>query len=107
VDGKPSRFVRTLQLANPPPVHVFVFLDEHENTIDDGAFGLYPEPYRIWVNTPTDRHSEGGGFSYADGHAARVKWRWPKRRADLGWMHQTSNDQDWADLRDLQATIPQ
>ena len=31
-----SRFVRTSQIVDPPPVHVFAFLDEHENTIEDG-----------------------------------------------------------------------
>ncbi len=106
-DGTPSRFVRASQLVHPPPAQVFVFLDEHENTIDDGAFGLFPEPDARWINTPADRHGQGGNLSYADGHAARLTWRWPKRPADLEWMKSAANDRDLADLRDLQQTIPQ
>lgn len=102
-----SRFVRTVQLVAPTPTAVFVFLDEHENTIEDGMFALLRRPSQTWVNMPADRHNQGGGFSYADGHAAPVKWRSPKRVGDLEWMKPAASDRDLADLRQLQETIPQ
>lgn len=102
-----SRFVRTVQLVTPTPTAVFVFLDEHENTIEDGMFALLRRPSQTWVNMPADRHNQGGGFSYADGHAAPVKWRSPKRVGDLEWMKPAASDRDLADLRQLQETIPQ
>lgn len=106
-DGKDSRFVRISQLVSPAPTQVFVFLDEHENTIDDGYFALFRNPIQTWCNMPAERHNQSGNFSYADGHAAPVKWRWPKRPGDLEWMKSTANAPDLEDLRELQETIPQ
>jgi prepilin-type N-terminal cleavage/methylation domain-containing protein/prepilin-type processing-associated H-X9-DG protein len=101
-----SPFVKESQLVNPSPSAVFVFLDENENTIEDGHFALNDTPSSQWQNMPADRHNQGCSFSYADGHAARLKWRWPKRIPDLDYDAPAANDLDLADLRDLQATIP-
>jgi prepilin-type N-terminal cleavage/methylation domain-containing protein/prepilin-type processing-associated H-X9-DG protein len=58
----------------PPPAGAFVFLDEDESSIDDGCFGFAPEG-NAWFNIPGQRHSYGGNFSFADGHAEYWKWR--------------------------------
>jgi prepilin-type N-terminal cleavage/methylation domain-containing protein/prepilin-type processing-associated H-X9-DG protein len=105
-EGRDSRFVRASQLVNPGPANIFVFLDEHEKTIEDGHFAVHHNPKRSWQNMPADRHNQGCNFSYADGHAARVKWRWPKLLRESEWDKPTANDRDLADLRDLQETIP-
>ena len=67
------------QILLPPPAKVFVFLDESPNTIDDGQFGTSPSGpnYTVneWLNYPSARHSNGAGFSFADGHAETFKWR--------------------------------
>jgi len=67
------------QILLPPPALAFVFLDESPNTIDDGQFGLGPSgPNNTdneWLNYPSARHSNGAGFSFADGHAETFKWR--------------------------------
>lgn len=99
-----SRFVRTTGLGSP--AQVFVFGGEHENSIDDGCFGIYPRPHASWRSMPADRHSQGGTFSYADGHAKRVKWRWPKRLGHLEFEKPAFNDQDLEDLRGLQEMLP-
>src|SRR5262245_18125423 len=106
-EGRESRFVKSTQLVNPPPVRVFVFLDEHEKTIEDGLFALNRKSSRNWQNMPADRHSQGFNFSYADGHAERMKWRWPKSLRDLQWEKPVANAQDLQDLQALQETIPQ
>jgi hypothetical protein len=85
---------------------VFVFLDEHENTIEDGFFALRPAGHESWQNMPADRHSRAAGFSYAAGHAGLRKWRWPKDVGVLDLNKPTANAQDAQDLHDLQATIP-
>jgi prepilin-type N-terminal cleavage/methylation domain-containing protein len=97
---KDSRFVKTGQLTP----NVFVLVDEHENTITDGCFGVYPEPDSRWQSTPADRHNRGGNLSHADYSAERVPWVWPKRPGDQEYDKPAVNDRD--DLRKLQRMIP-
>lgn len=59
----------------PRPADIFVFLDEHPDSIDDGYFlnsdkGLSP----AWTDLPGSYHDGGGNFSFADGHAEFHRW---------------------------------
>ena len=101
-----SRFVKASQLTTPSPSTIFVFLDEHENTIEDGDFALNHSPSTSWENMPADRHNQGCCFSYADGHATVRKWRSPKTCGLLEWNKPSPNAQDLLDLSDLQNSIP-
>jgi prepilin-type processing-associated H-X9-DG protein/prepilin-type N-terminal cleavage/methylation domain-containing protein len=88
----------------PSPVLVFVFLDEHEDTIDDGMFAIERAPASRWFNLTADRHSRGANFSFADGHCTRWGWKWPK---NFQSQPQSSvNEQDLEDLRKIQAACP-
>lgn len=89
------------------PARAFVFVDEHEDSIDDAHFLVWPAPDTRWVNVPADRHSRGCTLSLADGHTEYWKWRWPKERR--GWptyYKEAENGADLADLRQLQAALP-
>ncbi len=101
-----SRFVKCGQLVNPGPTKTVVFVDEHENTIEDGVFGINHAPNGVWNNMLADRHGASSGFSYADGHAAHMKWLWPKRAGVLELDKPAVNDKDLQDLRRLQECIP-
>lgn len=35
------------------------FLDENENTIEDGVYLLFRDPDVTWQNAPSDRHNQG------------------------------------------------
>ena len=71
---------KTVEVTAPPPSQAFVFLDEHQNSIDDGHFGFAPEGNQ-WMNLPALWHNGGCDFSFADGHAEAVKWRDPRTLA--------------------------
>jgi prepilin-type N-terminal cleavage/methylation domain-containing protein/prepilin-type processing-associated H-X9-DG protein len=90
------------------PAQLFVFIDEHEDSIDDAHFLTWPNPDPRWVNMPSGRHDQSGNLSFADGHAERWKWRWPKNFSDRGsYWKAAVNELDLQDLRQLQAaTIP-
>ena len=88
--------------AIPSPSRLFAFLDEHEESIDDGCFMVNPEPADTWSNLPADRHSRGCDFSFADGHVEHWTWRSPKNKRGVA-----ANDADLADLRRLQAATLQ
>ena len=68
---------------------IFVFLDEHPDSINDGYFlnkapqnnssggilnGLY---FGKWTDLPASYHSGATSFAYADGHALLHRWQQP------------------------------
>jgi prepilin-type N-terminal cleavage/methylation domain-containing protein/prepilin-type processing-associated H-X9-DG protein len=58
----------------PVPARIFVFLDEHPDSISDGYFvnrSYYPE----WIRLPASWHNGGTAFSFADGHAETYHWK--------------------------------
>jgi prepilin-type N-terminal cleavage/methylation domain-containing protein/prepilin-type processing-associated H-X9-DG protein len=89
-------------LSNPSKV--FAFADESEWTIGDGVFVVYRTPSETWEDVPSDRHSQGGNLSFADGHCEHWKWRASKQDQTVG--SPVINDDDEQDLQRLQAAIP-
>jgi len=58
------------------PSEIFVFLDEHPDTIDDGYFinrAYEPE----WIDLPASYHNRAAALSFADGHSALHRWLVP------------------------------
>ncbi len=68
---------RIMDLAKPGPARIFVFVDEHPDSIDDAIFALNPG-YAIgnesWRNLPASYHNGGAGISFTDGHADLHTW---------------------------------
>ena len=97
-----SRPVQRLgQLHSPGPSQVFTFVDEHEEDINDGYFGLPPPPISAWAETPAVRHSGGSNLSFADGHSERWRMFAPKGKLVI-----TETGIGLKDLRRFQAAIP-
>ena len=73
-------------IVRPTPSELFVFIDEHPDTMLDAQFG---NPVQIplysptWWDKPADRHGVGACLSFADGHAARWRWKIPKSPAEV------------------------
>jgi hypothetical protein len=68
------------QIRNPAPSRLFVFIDEHADTLFDAQFGnpaggSYWPP--MWFDMPSDRHSQGACMSFTDGHTERWRWKVP------------------------------
>jgi len=70
-------FLKTSDIRNPSPTEAFVFVDEDDESIDDGFFAVQAKvPNRgYWQNAPASRHGAGGILSFADGHAENWRWR--------------------------------
>jgi prepilin-type N-terminal cleavage/methylation domain-containing protein/prepilin-type processing-associated H-X9-DG protein len=70
-------------IRNPVPTSLFIFLDVHEDSIFDSMFGIPTSQYwpgvTQWWDIPAGRHSQGGCFTFADGHAERWGWKAPKQ----------------------------
>ena len=55
------------------PAQIFVFLDEHPDTINDGFFVNRLEDY-MWGNLPGSFHNGGLNLSFVDGHIESHRW---------------------------------
>ena len=60
-------------IRHPPPAKAFLFIDEREDSVDDGYFAIQTSP-RSWQNCPAAWHTQGDVLSFADAHAEH--WRW-------------------------------
>lgn len=79
-----KKFFKLSDITDPGPTGTFVFLDEREDSINDGTFVVdmsgwpnNPRSYRI-IDYPASYHNFAGGFSFADGHAEIRKWLDPR-----------------------------
>ena len=68
-------------VLNPGPSLASFFFDEQGDpspaltSIDDGYFAVdYTGKGPGWRNIPSSRHGNAGQLSFADGHAAKMKW---------------------------------
>jgi prepilin-type N-terminal cleavage/methylation domain-containing protein/prepilin-type processing-associated H-X9-DG protein len=60
--------------AIPQPAQIFVFLDEHPDSINDGYY-LNRSSVYSWIDLPASYHNGGAAFAFADGHSELHRWR--------------------------------
>ncbi len=66
------QYIKQTDVRRPPMV--WVTLDEHADSINDGFFILGSLTQGYWGDTPASYHNNACGFSFADGHAETHKW---------------------------------
>jgi prepilin-type N-terminal cleavage/methylation domain-containing protein/prepilin-type processing-associated H-X9-DG protein len=75
--------------TDPGPTQTWVFLDEREDSINDGEMVVgmngYPDKPQQWmiVDYPASYHNLAGGFAFADGHSEIKRWRDPRTTPKL------------------------
>jgi prepilin-type N-terminal cleavage/methylation domain-containing protein/prepilin-type processing-associated H-X9-DG protein len=85
-------FARESDIDDPSPAELLFFVEVHEESIFDSHFGIPPrnwgssEDTPRWWDLPSGRHSQGGNFSFADGHVERWRWVKPKIFTKLGQL---------------------
>lgn len=72
------QFFKSSQIREPGDI--FIFVDEHPDTLDDGYFlntevviGRGPVP--AWTDLPASYHNRAAAFSFADGHSSLHRWQ--------------------------------
>jgi len=58
----------------PRPSDIFVFIEEHPDSLRDGYFLNNAATYQ-WTDLPASYHSGGANLVYADGHAEYQRWK--------------------------------
>lgn len=104
------QFLKTSDLTNPSPVKEGVFLDEREDSINDGWYAIDMTGYDpinanalTLVDVPASYHGSAGGWGFADGHAEIKKWQDPRTMPplrsgvalSLGATQAKNPDVDW------------
>ncbi len=113
VDDGPYNLRTYSRIVNPPPSRLWVFIDEHELSIDDGIFALpnsfgSPDLPLFWGAFPAYRHNNGANVSFADGHVEHHYWRYHRTLTRYhGFGSPIANNDDLADWQWLQAGVPQ
>ena len=69
------QFFKQTDISNP--AGIFVFLDEHCDSINDGFFVNRLENY-VWGNLPGSYHNGAVNLSFADGHVQSHRWVVPE-----------------------------
>jgi prepilin-type N-terminal cleavage/methylation domain-containing protein/prepilin-type processing-associated H-X9-DG protein len=69
------RYVQFFKLnAIPRPSEIFVFVEEHPDSINDGYFinRAYSDE---WLDLPASDHNNAAPFAFADGHSTMRRWK--------------------------------
>jgi prepilin-type N-terminal cleavage/methylation domain-containing protein len=73
------QFFKSTQIIRPSDI--FVFLDEHPDSIDDGYFLNRENPKddsnsgQQWIDLPASYHNGCTAFSFSDGHSELHRWQ--------------------------------
>lgn len=77
-DATWRRYGKISDMVNPSPAGLWVFADEHCNSINDSGMAVECSLITIgaakWIDLPANYHNGAAGFSFADGHAELHKW---------------------------------
>lgn len=95
-------FLKMSDLAIAGPANLWVFVDEHPDSINDGFLVNRYTP-NAWNDLPASYHNGACGFGFADGHGETHKWldastRVPVQKAALPYTLPISppyRDLDW------------
>jgi len=85
-------FATESDIDDPSPAKLLFFVDVHEQSIYDSHFGIPPRGWGSaaeqprWWDLPAGRHSQGGNFSFADGHVEHWRWAKPKIFTEFGQL---------------------
>jgi|JI10StandDraft_1071094.scaffolds.fasta_scaffold06079_15 prepilin-type N-terminal cleavage/methylation domain-containing protein/prepilin-type processing-associated H-X9-DG protein len=94
-------FKRESDIVNPPPSKAWVFIDEHERSINDGWFAVDMEGRLGLLDAPAARHGGSYSLSFADGHVET--WKLMDGRTKTWKVLPILNspvNPDWKRLRD-------
>ena len=98
-------YLKQSDFVDPGPAQTWVFIDEREDSINDGFWVTsmpgYPDPSTTrMIDYPASYHNGAADLSFADGHAEIRKWRDPRtvpalnKNGDIPLNIPSPNNQD-------------
>jgi len=89
-------FVRDSEISTVGAAKIWVVVDEHELTIDDGCFLVTMDDSRPFASFPAMRHERTFPLNFADGHVEALKLRDP---SSVAMAQISANNSDWIRLK--------
>jgi prepilin-type processing-associated H-X9-DG protein len=80
-DGPYQCYFKESDVGQPSPAGLWLFIDEHPDSINDGAFKFTmpaSAAATAWVDVPAKYHANACGFGFVDGHAEIHHWQFPQ-----------------------------
>lgn len=71
--GERTTYKKLGEFSRLGPSQTWVFVDEHPDTMNDGAMFVNTKDTQ-WVDMPASYHNSACGFAFADGHSEIKKW---------------------------------
>jgi prepilin-type N-terminal cleavage/methylation domain-containing protein/prepilin-type processing-associated H-X9-DG protein len=97
-------YIKESDITDPAPVNLWVFVDEHPDSINDGGFAVKMDTEEM-IDWPAWYHNGAAGLAFADGHSEVKKWVDARTRAPVRYMdgnpainratHRGSRDLRW------------
>ena len=72
-----KQFLKVGQI--PQPARIFVLMEEHPDSINDGYFLNQPDSL-WWMDLPASYHNGAANLAFADGHLETHKWQFASTR---------------------------
>jgi prepilin-type N-terminal cleavage/methylation domain-containing protein len=92
-------FLRENELATAGPAKIWVMMDEHELSIDDGWFLVTMDDSEPFAGFPATRHNRGYAWNFADGHAEKNRLRDAGTPSEPGTKMVSYENSDWVRLK--------
>lgn len=97
--------IKSTDILHPGPADAMVFVEEDRGTLDDGCFGVNPDPTQTGINNiPAEYHGKGTTFGFADGHSQYITWTSKVHTND--WTSASAGDVDLLRLKAMEAVHP-
>jgi len=99
-------FMKSSDFNGGSPSMVHVFADEHPDSINNGAFGVWmadpANPAKAYIfDFPASTHNGACGFSFTDGHAEIRKWVDGRTKAPIRYSSTLALGVDSPNNRDM------
>jgi prepilin-type N-terminal cleavage/methylation domain-containing protein/prepilin-type processing-associated H-X9-DG protein len=72
-----KQYIKMSDIIAPDPANLWVFVDEHPDSINDAWLITDVESKTMWEDLPASYHNNACGFAFADGHSRIKKWLEP------------------------------
>jgi prepilin-type processing-associated H-X9-DG protein len=85
-------YLKESDMTQPGPADLWVFIDEHPNSINDAGFAVQMPRNPVdsyFIDVPAKYHNNACAFSFADGHSEIHRWLRPEVIPGVIWAADT------------------